>query len=125
MASEGGLYEQLVPVDLAERQTYARRIIAQRCLYGVDKNPLAVEMGKLSLWLLTLAKDKPFTFLDHSIRCGDSLVGISDLKQLAFFSLDQKGAQATWYSGPVTKLVEEAVNLRNKIEAMPSNSVED
>ena len=59
--------------------TYARRIIAQRCLYGVDKNPLAVEMAKLSLWLLTLAKDKPFEFLDHAIRCGDSLVGIHDL----------------------------------------------
>ena len=39
-------------------------------------------MAKLSLWLLTLAKDKPFTFLDHAIRCGDSLVGIKDLQQL-------------------------------------------
>ena len=43
----------------------------------MDKNPLAVEMAKLSLWLLTLAKDKPFKFLDHAIRCGDSLVGVS------------------------------------------------
>ena len=69
--------EQLIPDDAEERLTYARRIVAQRCLYGVDKNPLAVEMAKLSLWLLTLAKDKPFKFLDHAIRCGDSLVGLT------------------------------------------------
>ena len=85
MSSEGGLYEQLVPIDADERQTYALRIVAQRCLYGVDKNPLAAEMAKLSLWLLTLAKDKPFEFLDHAIRCGDSLVGIHHLDQLKVF----------------------------------------
>ena len=73
--STGKANEALIPDDPAERKTYAMRIIAQRCLYGVDKNPLAAEMAKLSLWLLTLAKDKPFEFLDHSIRCGDSLVG--------------------------------------------------
>ena len=56
----------------------------------MDKNPLAVEMAKLSLWLLTLAKDKPFTFLDHAIRPGDSLVGV-DAEQLRTFSLDGEG----------------------------------
>jgi len=53
------------------------RLIAQRCLYGVDRNPMAVDLAKLSLWLATLAKDHPFTFLDHAIRCGDSLVGLT------------------------------------------------
>ena len=56
---------------------HARRIVAQRCLYGVDKNPMAVDLAKLSLWLATLAKDHPFTFLDHALRCGDSLVGLT------------------------------------------------
>jgi hypothetical protein len=56
---------------------HARRLIAQRCLYGVDKNTMAVDLSKLSLWLATLAKDHPFTFLDHSLRAGDSLVGLS------------------------------------------------
>jgi hypothetical protein len=60
----------------AELEIHARRLIARRHLHGVDKNPLAAEMAKLSLWLVTLAKDKPFEFLDHSIRCGDSLVGL-------------------------------------------------
>jgi len=63
---------------------HARRIIAQRCLYGVDRNPMAVDLAKLSLWLATLAKDHPFTFLDHSLRCGDSLVGLTR-KQISEF----------------------------------------
>lgn len=56
---------------------HARRLVAQRCLYGVDKNPFAVHLAKLSLWLVTLAKDHPFTFLDHALKHGDSLVGLS------------------------------------------------
>ncbi|MBF0215103.1 MAG: N-6 DNA methylase, partial [Magnetococcales bacterium] len=55
----------------------ARRLVAQRCLYGVDRNPMAADLAKLSLWLATLARDHPFTFLDHAIRCGDSLVGLT------------------------------------------------
>lgn len=64
-----------LPRDAEERLTLARRIIADHCLYGVDCNPMAVEMAKLSLWLVTLAKGKPFTFLDHRLKQGDSLVG--------------------------------------------------
>lgn len=63
---------------------HAMRQIAQRCLYGVDKNPLAADLAKLSLWLATLAKDHPFTFLDHSLRAGDSLVGLTR-RQIAAF----------------------------------------
>lgn len=59
-------------------------MIAQRCLYGVDKNPLAADLAKLSLWLATLAKDHPFTFLDHALRPGDSLIGFSR-RQIAQF----------------------------------------
>jgi hypothetical protein len=54
-----------------------RRLVAQRCLYGVDLNPTAVQLGRLSLWLATLAADRPLTFLDHRLRDGDSLVGAS------------------------------------------------
>lgn len=56
---------------------FARRLVARRCLYGVDRNPVAVDLAKLSLWLVTLAKDLPLTFLDHALRAGDSLVGLS------------------------------------------------
>jgi hypothetical protein len=56
---------------------FACRLVAQRCLYGVDKNKMAVDLAKLSLWLATLARDHAFTFLDHNLRHGDSLVGLS------------------------------------------------
>ena len=55
----------------------ARRLVAQRCLYGVDRNPVAVDLAKMSLWLVTLAREHPLTFLDHALRHGDSLVGLS------------------------------------------------
>ena len=58
-------------------EVHARRTVVQNCIYGVDRNPLAVDMAKLSLWLATLAEDKEFTFLDHALKCGDSLVGLS------------------------------------------------
>src|SRR5215813_6218492 len=60
-----------------DAELHAKRLVAQRCLYGVDKNPLATDLAKLSLWLATLAKEHPFTFLDHSLRAGDSLVGLT------------------------------------------------
>jgi hypothetical protein len=72
-----------VPPD-EDEILHARRLIAQRCLYGVDKNAMAVDLAKLSLWLATLAKDHPFTFLDHALRHGDSLVGLTR-RQIADF----------------------------------------
>ncbi len=65
----------------SDKDLFARRLVAQNCIYGVDKNPFAVNLAKLSLWLVTLSKDLPFTFLDHSLKCGDSLVGFS-LKEI-------------------------------------------
>ena len=72
-----------IPPD-EDELLYAKRLVAQRCLYGVDRNPMAVDLAKLSLWLATLAKDHPFTFLDHAIRHGDSLVGLSQRQICGF-----------------------------------------
>ena len=58
-----------IPADPLEREALAHRLVAERCLYGVDKNDMAVEMAKVSLWLITLAKDRPFSFVDHALRC--------------------------------------------------------
>jgi hypothetical protein len=66
----------IIPPD-EDELLHARRIVAQRCIYGVDRNPMAVDLARLSLWLATLAKNHPFTFLDHVLRCGDSLVGLT------------------------------------------------
>ena len=65
-----------IPPD-EDETLLARRTVAQRCLYGVDRNPIAVDLAKLSLWLATLAREHPFTFLDHNLKCGDSLVGLT------------------------------------------------
>jgi hypothetical protein len=68
--------DDLSPADRAR----FRRLIAQKCLYGVDSNPTAVQLARLSLWLCTLAADLPLTFLDHHLRTGNSLVGVSPLQ---------------------------------------------
>ena len=75
------LVEQSLPPadDLgdADEADYWRRRVVQACIYGVDVNPLAVELAKLSLWLRTVSRDRPLSFLDHHLRCGDSLLGAS------------------------------------------------
>ncbi len=60
-----------------------KRQVAERCLYGVDLNPTAVQLARLSMWLTTLAADRPLTFLDHHLAAGNSLLGasITDLSQ--------------------------------------------
>lgn len=92
---------------------HARRLVAQRCIYGVDKNPFAVNLAKLSLWLVTLARDLPFTFLDHSLRCGDSLVGLS-LDQVTRFHWEP-AAQIKLVEGELRQTLAEAVALRRQI----------
>jgi hypothetical protein len=84
----------ILPPD-EDEELHAQRQIAQRCLYGVDKNPMATDLAKLSLWLATLAKDHPFTFLDHALRSGDSLVGLSR-KQITAFHWDKTDAQQSF-----------------------------
>jgi hypothetical protein len=67
-----------VPIEDGNGETdlaYWKRRVAQTCIYGVDLNPLAVDLAKLSLWLATVAQDKPLSFLDHHLRCGNALVG--------------------------------------------------
>jgi hypothetical protein len=70
--------------DDEDAETHARRLVAERCLYGVDKNLFAVDLAKLSLWLATLARQHPFTFLDHALRHGDSLVGLGREELVCF-----------------------------------------
>lgn len=65
-----------IPAD-EDEALHARRLVAQRSLYGVDRNPLAVDLARLSLWLATLAREHEFTFLDHALKAGDSLVGLT------------------------------------------------
>ncbi|OGR13713.1 MAG: hypothetical protein A2341_05905, partial [Deltaproteobacteria bacterium RIFOXYB12_FULL_58_9] len=112
------------PEHRDEMVMWARRYMVERCIYGVDVNPLAVEMAKLSLWLTTLAKDRPFTFLDHALRCGDSLVGV-DEEQLRTWSLDRKGEGRSLLQQVVSKAVDEALGLRQQLQAITVVDVTD
>ena len=61
---------------------HALRDVARACIHGVDRNPMAVELTKVALWIETVEPGKPLGFLDANIRCGDSLLGVFDLKAL-------------------------------------------
>lgn len=66
----------------------ARRAVIEHCLYGVDINEMAVEMAKLSLWLISMDPGRPFTFLDDKLAVGDSLLGITSIEQLEWMHLN-------------------------------------
>lgn len=99
-------YDQIpaLPPD-EDELLHARRLVAQRCLYGVDKNSMAVDLAKMSIWLATLARDHEFTFLDHALRQGDSLLGLS-ARQIA--ALD-------WEPNPKAKELYIENELRRRI----------
>lgn len=87
-AYEGALIAEgrLSPTDADDNdRAQMRRLIAEKCLFGVDRNATAVHLARLSLWLASLARDKPLSFLDHRLRTGDSLVGAwpGDLQRLS------------------------------------------
>lgn len=120
--------QQLLPTEPEERLALARRLVAERCLYGVDLNPMAVEMAKLSLWLVTLHKHRPFTFLDHSIKCGDSLLGLHDPAQLERFHLVPSRAQTRvvdYLLREVQQLMARARGKREELERFTALDVRD
>ncbi len=128
-ASRGEVSETLLANEAEERLAFARRLVCERCLYGVDKNPLAVEMAKLSLWLITLSKNQPFTFLDHALRCGDSLLGVN-LQQLTGWSMDagrthEQARQTVWIEPLIKDALDTALKLRRQIRALPEHDVRD
>ena len=123
--SEGSPTERLVPSDAAERIAIARRVVADRCLYGVDINPMAVEMAKLSMWLITVDASRPFTFLDHAFKCGDSLLGITSLEQLENFSMRPDGGKQTVFATlNLWRHIDAAKEKREALESMPSDTPE-
>ncbi len=109
-----------------DRTVLARRLVARNFLYGVDRNPIAVDLAKLSLWLATLDRDAPLTFLDHALRHGDALVGL-DLQQIRDFHWQggksgfQLGTETTW----IGERIREAERLRREIQQAPEEAGDD
>ena len=109
----------------------ARRLVADHCLYGVDINPLAVEMAKLSLWLVTMDRERPFGFLDDRFRCGDSLLGLTSVAQLEAVHLDpaerRRRQEGTLFDvgDYIRPVLQQAADLRKQITAQPVVTVRD
>ncbi len=107
----------------------ARRLIITHCLYGADINPMAVEMAKLSLWLVSM-HPAPFTFVDDKIACGDSLLGLVNLEQLEWLHLDVKRGRALHEHRPwafnrrAREIAAEVIGLREQISWL-TDSAED
>ncbi|MBK5221553.1 MAG: restriction endonuclease [Acidimicrobiia bacterium] len=113
------------PAD--EQTVLARREIVDHCLYGVDKNPVAAEMAKLSLWLTTMARERPFTFLDHAIQVGDALLGITDMEQLRWLHLDpaERRGKRGFESVAIDLRLDEAVELARRLQELSVVTVRD
>jgi hypothetical protein len=114
-----------IPHDPDDRLVLARRLIAERCLYGVDKNPMAVEIAKLSMWLVTMAKDRPFTFLDHAFKCGDSLVGADEemFERWAHGLTDAR--EMTLFDETLRDELDKARSKRRELESFVVNELRD
>lgn len=115
----------------------ALKQVIRHCIYGVDKNPLAVELCKVALWLESHNPGEPLNFLDHHIKCGDAIVGLAHRSQLengiadeAFKTLpgDDKDLAKTWRDKNVKERKERAVNalqLKAEFEKSTENSVQE
>jgi hypothetical protein len=115
-----------IPLD-EDEVIYARRLVAKRCIYGVDRNPVAVDLAKVSLWLVTLAKDHPLTFVDHALRHGDSLVGLSR-RQIEAFHWDESRPPILRGLG-IRDSLDTVLDLRQRVreagESVPDGELRD
>jgi hypothetical protein len=132
--SHGADYEELLPSDETEALQRAKLYVAQNCIYGVDKNPMAVELAKVSIWLTTMCKDRPLTFLDHRLKCGDSLIGtdfehISKIPDEPLWKEDKKYNQAAAKSKTLTginfeEFIKDILTLRENLKS-PELTIDD
>ncbi len=115
--------------------TYYRRRVVESCIYGVDLNPLAVELAKLTLWLGTMAKSKPLSFLNHHLRVGNSLIGarVADLdeipkvkgKKSKAIDLSRAPVQLGLFQEAFNKKLYDLLQNRALIAQLPTETLED
>jgi len=109
-------------------EQHIRREIAKECIYGVDLNGMAVELAKLSMWLETLAADRPLAFLDHHFKKGNSLVG-SDIEDIEELESDANGddSQASLAEFGATRegTIERLMDIYSEFLAIENETVED
>ena len=134
LALELATHPDAPPMTTGDTDTeiaYWRRRVVENCIYGVDLNPMAVELAKVSLWLHTVAKGEPLSFLDHHIRCGNSLIGanIANLANLPALKKSRRAKETTQIALNMdfgfTDTVSEAVGHYLVIEKMESQTADD
>jgi Alw26I/Eco31I/Esp3I family type II restriction m6 adenine DNA methyltransferase len=124
------------PSELAEESelTYYRRRVVENCIYGVDLNPLAVELAKLTLWLTTMAKSKPLSFLNHHLRVGNSLIGarVDDLDEIPkakgkkkSIDLSRAPVQLGLFQQAFNQKLYDLLQNRALIAQLPTKTLED
>ena len=119
------------PDDFGDHErAVTRRTVAERCLYGVDVNPTAVQLGRLSLWLATLAADRPLTFLDHHLQAGDSLLGawLTNVRAAPELRRARKATEGAavlpFPDAGVGDALRAALPVRYNLETAPNDSAE-
>ena len=117
------------PTDIGDAErARIRRTVTERCLYGVDLNPMAVQLARLSLWLATLAADRPLSFLDHRLQVGDSLLGtwIAQLRHPPAVRRRRPSERSLPLFGDqaISHALREALPIRFSLETMPNDTLE-
>ncbi|MEW5873836.1 MAG: hypothetical protein AB1752_01480 [Candidatus Zixiibacteriota bacterium] len=107
-----------------EKNRLLRRLIARRCIYGVDLNPLAVELSRLSIWIHTFVPGLPLSFLDHNLVCGNSLVGIATFEEALEETIEQ-GANLGLFDDPAKRLMAGAVEPIRELRSLSDTNVDD
>ena len=109
----GNLASQGITInpDRLEPTQLLQRVVMKRCIYGVDLNPIAVELAKVSLWLHSFTVGAPLSFLDHHLRCGNSLIGTTVREAEAKMTQEESG-QLNLLTGPFVGLLRSAEILR-------------
>ena len=106
-----------------EQMTSAVRKVVARCLYGADINAMAIEMCKLSLWLVSLDPKLPFSFVDDKVLHGNSLLGLTDVRQLKALHIDPEKvpAQSSLFDLDVEETLRRASGLRQQLSSEVSD----
>ncbi|MDD1414509.1 Eco57I restriction-modification methylase domain-containing protein [Dolichospermum sp. ST_con] len=109
----GNLQQQGITIDVnkLEDTQLLQRVVMKRCIYGVDLNPMAVELAKVSLWLHSFTIGAPLSFLDHHLRCGNSLIGTTAREAEAKMQQEKSG-QLSLLTGPFVGLLLAAEIMR-------------
>ena len=123
------LNDLAVESETTSGTTYWRRWVVENCIYGVDLNPLAVELAKLSLWILSMAKDQPLSFMNHHLKCGNSLEGarLSEIGNYPFSSEKKQSRQMDLFENDPSfrAAVQDALTKSRLIASHSSTSLVD